>query len=140
MTYLPEELPAPQPGIDDAPYWQGCSRKELLVQRCAACGEFRHPPSPACPHCKSFEREWFASRGEGKVYTFTWVSHAPHPALKGYTPYNVVLVELDDAPGVRIVSNAVNATAANLEIGTPVSIAWEELGNGVVLPRFRVAG
>jgi uncharacterized OB-fold protein len=138
MSYLSEDLPAPQPGIDDAPYWAGCNRKELLIQRCTACSEFRFPPSPACPHCSSFEREWVASSGDGTVYTFTWVSHAPHPALKNYTPYNVILVELDDAPGVRIVSNAVNAHRENLQIGAPVSIAWEEVGGNVVLPRFRL--
>jgi uncharacterized OB-fold protein len=136
MSYLSEDLPMPQASIDDAPFWEGCKHKQLLVQRCTACSEFRHPPMPACPFCKSFGREWIASKGEGKVYTFTWVSHAPHPALKSRTPYNVILVELDDAPGVRLVSNAINADKDNLAIGAPVAIAWDELDNGVVLPRF----
>jgi len=45
-------MPAPAITEDTRPFWDACRRRELVVQRCADCGSFRHPPAPVC---------WFAS-------------------------------------------------------------------------------
>ena len=60
-----------------------------------------------------------------------------HQALRGYTPYNVVVVLLNDADDVRLISNLVDAEAGDIRIGEPVSLYWDEIENGMFLPRFR---
>jgi len=51
-------------------------------------------------------------------------------------PYNVALIEFDDAPGVRLVSNVIDAAADELEVGMPVQVEWQTTGAGTTLPRF----
>jgi hypothetical protein len=62
------------------------------------------------------------------------VHHPFVPGLKDRGPYDVAVVVLDDAPGVRLVTNVVDATPATLRIGAPVDLVWEEAG---VIPPAR---
>ena len=93
MPYLPADLPRLPPGRDDAPWWEALRRHELVVQRCAACGVWRHPPAPLCARCHATSCGWEPVGGRGRVFSYTWVHHATHPALAERVPYNVALVE-----------------------------------------------
>ncbi len=137
MSYLPDGTPLPQPTPDDAPYWEFVRGRELRIQRCEACGHFRHPPMPNCPACRSGATEWAAVSGEGTVFSYTIVRHAAHAALKEALPFNVAVVMLDDAGDVRIISNVVDAAPDEIEIGMPVSLVWDATEDGGFLPRFR---
>ncbi|GAB2754246.1 Zn-ribbon domain-containing OB-fold protein [Streptomyces bullii] len=92
---------------DGAPFWQYAARGELRVQACAECGEPRFPPRPCCPHCRSFASVWQRTEGRGRVWSYV----VPHPPLlPGYAelaPYTVVVVELAEAPRIRLVGNLV---------------------------------
>ena len=48
--------PLPLPDEDSRPFWEGCRRGELLMQRCASCGRFRYTPRRMCPGCQSSEQ------------------------------------------------------------------------------------
>jgi uncharacterized OB-fold protein len=97
----------PVTDTDGAPFWEYAARGELRVQACAGCGELRFPPRPCCPHCQSFEAEWRRVSGRGRVWSYV-VPHPPLlPGYAGLAPYNVVVVELDEAPRVRLVGNLV---------------------------------
>ena len=102
------------------------------------CGELRHPPGPVCRRCHGFDCEWQPSRGSGRVYSFTWVHHVYLPSLQDRVPYNVSVVTLDDAPGVRLVTNVIDVTPPELTIGLAVELVWEAAGEQM-LPRFRRA-
>ena len=80
---------------------------------------------------------WKVVSGKGTVFTYTIGHHAVHSSLKGYQPYNVTIVLLDDADDVRLVSNVVDVEARDLKIGMPVTIFWDEISDGVYLPRFK---
>lgn len=134
--YLPADLPPPVVTPDNREWWEACRRRELVFQRCASCGTLRHPPTPVCHRCHSFAHGWQPSAGAGRVYSFTWVHHVYLPSLAGRIPYDVSVVTLDDAPGVRLITNVVDATPADLRIDLPVRLLWEEVGD-FVLPRFR---
>jgi uncharacterized OB-fold protein len=99
---------------DGAPFWEYAARGELRVQTCADCHEPRFPPRPCCPHCQSFASEWRPTSGRGRIWSYV----VPHPPLlpeyAAQAPYNVVVVELDDAPRVRIVGNVVSGAGAPL--------------------------
>ncbi|MFF7487491.1 Zn-ribbon domain-containing OB-fold protein [Streptomyces luteogriseus] len=97
----------PVPDTDGAPFWEYAAQGELRVQACAACGELRFPPRPCCPHCQSFESEWRPVSGRGRVWSYV-VAHPPLlPDYAARAPYNVVVVELDEAPRIRLVGNLV---------------------------------
>lgn len=137
MAYLPERVPGPEPTIDDQPFWDACTRRELRFQRCTHCGHFRHPPAPGCPRCKSFDHEWVIAKDEAELFSYTVVNYAAHPAVQPVLPYNVAIVLFPSYDNVRLVSNVVDAKADELSIGMPLELVWEQAGDGVVLPRFR---
>ncbi len=127
------------PDADTREFWEFCRQRELRFQRCTACGRFRQPPLPGCPHCGSNMQEWVRVSGRGGVFSYTVVHHAAVPVIQDAVPYVVILVEFDDAPGARLVSNLIDAAADHLRIGLPVDLVWDEPVAGVVLPRFRPA-
>lgn len=99
---------------DGAPFWQYAAQGELRVQSCAECGELRFPPRPCCPHCRSFDTEWHLTDGRGRIWSYA----VPHPPLlpdyAAQAPYNVIVVELEEAPRIRLVGNLVSAAGAPL--------------------------
>ncbi|MGW5429344.1 Zn-ribbon domain-containing OB-fold protein [Streptomyces sp. NPDC004059] len=105
----------PVTDTDGAPFWEYAARGELRVQACGDCHEPRFPPRPCCPHCRSFASEWRLTSGRGRIWSYV----VPHPPLlPGYAeqaPYNVVLVELEDCPRIRLVGNLVAHAGAALD-------------------------
>lgn len=134
------ELAEIHPSPETGPFWEGCRERELRLQRCGACGRFRHPPLPGCPHCASTDRAWVRIAGRGRIFSYSIVHHASVPALAGSVPYNVIVVEFDDAPGARLISNLVGAANEAIRIGMEVEVVWDEIAPGVVLPQFRPVG
>jgi uncharacterized OB-fold protein len=132
------EHPVPMPPIiwDNMGYWEGINRHELVFQRCKECGAWRHPPRPVCPKCRSFEKDWAPSTGKGTVYSCVTYQESPHPGFKA--PYSVVLVEMEE--GVRLVSNMVDIKSEEISIGMPVEVVFEDIAEGLTLPKFRKVG
>ena len=137
--WFPDEMPTPAANAETAGWWEAAAGHRLVVQRCTACGTTRHPPGPLCPVCRSFASEWMTLPGTGTVYTYTVVHQAFIPALRDTIPYVVVVVELDGGGGTRIVSDLVDAEPADVAVGMPVEVAWEDMGPELALPRFRPA-
>jgi uncharacterized OB-fold protein len=137
----------PAPDADSEPFWTGCAAGELRVQRCGACGRRRMPPRPMCPWCASRDLVWEATSGRGRVWS--WV--VAHPPLLAFyaeqSPYNVVVVELDEDPSIRFVGNVVDDPGAPLDavdpasiaIGQAVEVCFSAPVEGIVLPRWRRA-
>jgi uncharacterized OB-fold protein len=98
----------------------------LLLQACTQCEAAQFPPEDACRGCGSFELSTRESAGRGRVESVVVVHHPVHPALRAHVPYAVVLVSLDDAPGVRLVGNVLNRAPDAIAIGDPVRVAFEE--------------
>ncbi len=130
-------FPHPRPAIthDNAFYWEGIARRELLIQKCSDCGHLRHPPGPACPHCHSLNWETVTASGKATLFSFV-VMHQPRLPAFDY-PLPVLLVELEE--GVRIVANGIDLPADKLEIGMPLSLDFVEVEPGYLLPAFRAA-
>lgn len=135
MAYLPDDVPAPEGDETSAPFWAHCNERRLAFQQCAACLRLVHPPLPVCPACRSVERAWADAPTTARVFSFTWVHTAAHESVKAVLPYNVALVEFPGLPGVRLVTNVVDAKPATLAIGDPLELVWE-LQGAQWLPRF----
>jgi uncharacterized OB-fold protein len=137
---------APLPAVseDSAAFWDGTAAGELRIQACTSCGRLRFPPRPMCPRCRSLEHEWRAMSGRGRIWSFV-VPHPPLlPAFAELAPYNVVVVELDEDPTIRLVGNllespdgAINEVdPATIRIGESVRVVFQPAGEDVVLPRW----
>jgi uncharacterized OB-fold protein len=134
QRWFPDEMPLPAASRESLPWWQAAAEHRLVVQHCTGCGQLRHPPGPLCPACRSFESDWLELPGTGTVYTYTVVRQQFLPAE---VPYVVVAVDLDDAPGVRLISNLVDCAPEDLRIGQRVEVVWEDMGPELALPRMR---
>jgi len=131
----PLVIPQPVPNPDNAGFWDGCRQHVLCLQSCVRCGAVRHPPRPACPHCRSFDGEWRRVSGRGVVYTFTIV-HGPTLAVfQEQAPYNVVVVQLAEGP--FMVSVLIDTPADRITIGMPVEVVFDDVSDTVTLPKFR---
>ncbi|MFJ6569941.1 Zn-ribbon domain-containing OB-fold protein [Streptomyces sp. NPDC091292] len=128
---------------DGAPFWSYAAEGELRVQACDGCGELRFPPRPCCPHCQSFASSWRRMSGRGRVWSYV-VPHPPLlPAYAAVAPYNAIVVELSDAPRIRLVGNLVTGPDAplnslppeRLRIGAKVQVVFADV-DGIAVPRW----
>lgn len=128
------DRPLPQPDADTAFFWEGAARRKLMILRCRACARFVHYPRPACNACGSTDLHPEQVSGRGTVHSYT----ITHRAVPGYEPpFNVVLVELEEQPGLRMVSNLVGVEPPDVRIGLPVEVFFQPVAEDVWLPLFR---
>lgn len=116
----------------------------LALQQCSACAHVQHPPEDVCEACQGFELGVFESQGRGRVESVVVVHHPVHPGLADRIPYAVVLVSVDDAPGLMITGNVANRAPDEVAIGDAVRVVFEEAADeqsGVTLriPQWEVA-
>jgi len=120
----------PAIGRDTAFFWEGVRAGELRIQKCAGCGELRHPPGPACPSCRSLDRTYVVASGVGEVFSHVVHHHPPVPGLR--PPYAVAVVQLPE--GVRIVGNVVDCPPEDVHIGMPVRVTFRRVDDELTLP------
>jgi hypothetical protein len=131
------EKPLPVINEESRPFWEGCKRGELLLQRCADCGAFVYYPRALCPACHSLRLSWERVSGEGTIYSYT-VCHRPAgPAFKDDAPYVVALIDLKEGP--RMLSNIVTDEPGAVRIGLPVRVTFDAVTDEVTLPKFALA-
>ncbi|MGW5738725.1 MULTISPECIES: Zn-ribbon domain-containing OB-fold protein [Streptomyces] len=138
-----EPLLTPTIDGDGAPFWEYAARGELRVQACGACGELRFPPRPCCPHCQSFDSRWQRMSGRGRIWSYVRPHPPLLPAYAAQAPYNAIIVELADAPRIRLVGNLVTTADAplnsvdpeRLRIGAKVQVAFADV-DGIAMPRW----
>ena len=118
------------------PFWQAAKEHRLTACQCGACGTFRMPPSPFCPNCQSQATVWPELPGTGTVFSFAICTRSPFPDVPDFT-YVPVVVDLDGAPGARLVSNVIDMPAGDVAIGMKVQVDWNPIRDGWVLPIFR---
>jgi uncharacterized OB-fold protein len=128
---------------DDVQFWAALQNGALCIQRCASCATLRHPPRPLCAQCGGTRHEWRPVLGVGEVWSFTVIYPPTLPAFADRTPYNAVVVRLDE--GVFLVSNLIECPNSELAVGLRVELALTRVVAGsdadddLVLPLFRRA-
>ena len=140
-TQLAQALPSDRIRIStDAvtePFWQAARQRRLVAPRCGSCGRFRLPPTPFCPECQSQEVDWIELSGRATVFSFSVVRGFPGLADIVLVP---VVVDLPDAPGARLVSNAVGVLPEQVEIGMELEVDFHPISDDWLLPVFRPLG
>ena len=119
------------------PFWDAAAQHRLVVAQCGTCGTCRMPPTPFCPTCQSQQIDWKTLSGLGEIYTYTIVDRAILPGMADHLPYVPAVITLEGGGGVRLISNVVDVALAELAIGMPVQVVWDDLREGVAVPRFR---
>jgi uncharacterized OB-fold protein len=130
--------PRPDPVDADARrFWDFIAAGELRVQRCAACGTHRHAPRPVCAVCGSRTVDWVVASGRGEVWAATMIHPPTLPAFAARTPYNAVVVRLDE--GVFLVGNVLGTDSAAVPVGTRVAVTITQIELDLWLPMFEAA-
>jgi len=137
--WFPDEMPQPKADSETLPWWRAAAEHRLVVQRCSPCGKLRHPPSPVCPACHSAASDWHELSGRGRVYTYSVVHRPVAAAQRDLLPFIVVVIELEGADGIRLLSNLVDVEPDSVQVGMPVEVVWEDMGAELAIPRFRAA-
>jgi uncharacterized OB-fold protein len=114
-------------------FWQGGEQGRLLIHRCRGCHRWFHPPAPVCPRCNSTDVGPEPVSGRGMVASFTVNRQAWVPDLA--EPYVIAIVELDEQPGLRFVTNIVGMPPDEVTIGLRVRVAFLHCED-VWLPQF----
>lgn len=122
------------PVVDDVEtegYWSAAADGRLVVKACLDCDSWLHLPREYCSRCGSWNSGWRDVGTGGTIYTWTTVYHQIHHSFP--VPYTIVLVELDDAPGVRLLGNV--AGAPKITPGMALVVHFEDR-SGVAVPQW----
>lgn len=123
----------PQVTPENEHYWKGGARGELCFLRCRPCGHYIHPPQPLCPECLSKDLTPAAVSGLATVATYT-LNHQPWVPAPDH-PYAIAIVEIDEQPSLRLMTNIVGCPAEQVRIGMRVQVRFEQRDD-VYLPLF----
>ena len=134
MTY---NKPLPQPNADTKPFWNGCKKHQLRLQKCRDCHHIRWPPSIICPRCYSNDTEWILACGNGRIYTYAVYHQAFHDSFRDDLPYVTAIVELNE--GSHLLTNIVGCNHEEIKCDMPVEVLWEDVNEEFTLPKFRPA-
>ncbi len=119
---------------ETAPFWAAAADGRLTVQRCPDTGRLIWPPRPMSPWGSRRAPEWTDVSGHGRIWSYI-VPHPPVlPDFADVAPYNVIVVEMDEDPTIRMVGNLVAGDGASINsvdpstitIGEPVEAVFDE--------------
>lgn len=114
-------------------FWQAGERSKLLFTQCEECRRFIHPPTPACPRCRSRRVTQGEVSGKAVVESYTINYHSWERGLQ--VPYVIAIVSIVEQPNVRLTTNIVKCTPEAVYIGMRVQVVFERHGD-VWLPLF----
>lgn len=130
-------VPAPDPLT--AFFWEAARERRLAILRCDSCGWYVHWPRPVCKRCHSFLLTPTDVSGRGTLYSWTVGVQAFHPWFEARLPYILAVVELEEQPNLKLVTNLVECREEEVEVGMPVEVTFEQVTAEIVLPMFRPA-
>jgi uncharacterized OB-fold protein len=131
MSSADRLLPSPV-GLN-AEFYRFLARGELRVQRCSACGGWRHPPRHRCAACGSDASSWDPVSGRAKAFSWTVTHRAVDPAFT--PPYAIVVAELEEGP--RLVGNLRGMAPSELVLDAPLVVEVEPINDAVGLLWFK---
>ena len=140
--------PKPVADRDTQAFWDGVAEHRLLVQRCRECARWIWQPRPICPDCHASDVDWTEVNGDARVVSWT----ALHPPVltvwQDKLPFVLLLVELKDAPGVRMVGQLVDnqgvllqtdGAAEGVDFEAPLHLRWRVDEAGQIIPAWTVS-
>lgn len=117
---------------DTGGHWQAAKKGELAIRACTKCGLVLHLPKAYCHGCGGWDTEWKSVSPTATLWSYTVTERELRPGFE--PPYTVVVVDLDEAPGTRLVGYL--AGRPDLEIGMPFRATFEKVNDEVTLPQW----
>ncbi|MFT3964591.1 MAG: zinc ribbon domain-containing protein [Sphingobium sp.] len=117
-------------------YWTAGEKGRLLIQRCADCGRYQHPPLPRCRACHGGDVAPQPVSGRGRVAAYTVNHERWLPGLD--VPFVYAAVELEEQKELYVYTSIPGPVDA-VRTGLPVVVEFEHVED-VWLPLFRPAG
>ena len=89
--------------------------------------------------------------GKGTIHSYQIVAHTVIPGFRGWAPFPIVLVELDEQSGqptpddgLRITANLLDnemnpENEENVAVGKRVEVVFQDGYDGFTLPQFRLS-
>jgi uncharacterized OB-fold protein len=127
-----------------APFFEGAARGELVIPRCAECGDYVWYPQDSCAR-DGGALTWTPVSGRGTLFTWAVVRRAFLPAFEDRVPFVTALVVLDEDPAIRLCTYLVDTAPEDLVADVPVAVTFRPLefttvpGRSVVVPMFALA-
>lgn len=119
---------------DSKEFFAATAEGRLILQKCGDCGAVQFPPRHHCASCWEANMTWVESTGRGTVETFTIVRRAPLPKYRDEVPYVVASVLVEEGP--RFITRIEGDTALDVQIGDPVTVAFDDTAEEDQLPVF----
>ncbi len=129
---FPRPLPALEPRTQA--FWRACRAGRLEFTRCVPCRHFIHPARPICPRCRGRDLEVMAVSGRARLHSFTVNHQRWYPGQE--VPYVIGLVELNEQPGLRLMTNIINCAIEDVRIGMALRVVFENVSDEIALPLF----
>lgn len=121
---MPKQSPIPDEL--DRPYYEAANQDRLVLQHCAACDRWQFPPQPTCGGCGSAEHlKWRENDGAGTISSYAVIHDTYFATLMGELPFNAVVVDLHDAPGINMLTRLPGAPVGQVPIGAKVRVIFE---------------
>jgi len=133
MKEYKKPLPVPTPW--SKPFWDGCKKHELLIQKCQDCQKAIFYPKMFCPQCLSSNLQWIKASGRGKIYSYMVVYSYQPTEFEGDLPYVVAIIDLEE--GVRLMSNITGCPPEKVKCDMKVKVVFDDVTENFTLPKFQ---
>ena len=133
----PPQKPIPISDAASEPFFEGAKEGRFMLQRCEDCGTYRFQARFRCDVCRSPNSTWVEASGKATVISFAVMHQRYHPAFFDELPYPLAVVELEEGP--RLITSVAGVKAEALKAGMAMKAVYEEIGEGVVIPKFTPA-
>lgn len=120
---------------DTGGHFAAAADGRIAIRVCDDCGHVLHLPRSYCSVCGRWSSRWHAVSPTGTLWSFTVTERALRPGFD--PPFTVIIVELDDAPGTRLMGCLPGRT--NLAIGMRMRATFESRGD-VTIPQWEPDG
>lgn len=121
------------------PFWNGLREGRIGFPKCTRCGQINWYPMERCSQCLGEEFERHNVSGKGRLYSWTIVRRAFSPKQAGMVPYVVGLVEFEEVPGTRLITNIIACDFEDLSIDMEVEPVFS-FDEDLPMVRFRPTG
>lgn len=122
---MPKQSPIPDE--IDRPYLEAANEERLVIQYCTVDDRWQFPPGVVCggPCGSADHLEWRENDGDGTINTFSVIHDTYMPVLRPDLPFNAVVVDLDNAPGVNFFTRLPGSAPGEVPIGAKVRVVFE---------------
>lgn len=135
---MPKQSPIPDEL--DKPYYDAANEDHLVIQYCSADDRWQYPPESACHQCGSADYlSWREVNGNGTINSYGVLYDSPISVLQPDQPFNVAVINLDDAPGVTFLSHLPGSKPDEVTIGGRVQLIFERTpATGQKVPEWQL--